>query len=143
MQKYIITIMSLFLGLSVQAKTEAEFKAEADAIRKNQYTLSFNKFINPDCRVVVFSNKTNEHFIVKKFKTNSIPDFKTYIEDQDVNLQNESEVYLFTSVLSGKTRKYSYYIEKKDLVIRYELLSEINEKYSSVESILFENITCE
>lgn len=143
MRKYILTILIACVASSALAKTEAEFRSESDTIRKNQYSLKFNKFINLDCRIAIFVNKTSEHFIIKKFKPNSMPDFKTFIEKQDKNLLKESEVYPFSSVFEGATKNHSFYFEGQKLISRYEIQNAETKDYSKVESVLDSSVSCE
>jgi hypothetical protein len=111
-------------------------------IRSKQFTLSFTKFINKECRISIFSNKTFTRFIIKKFKNDEGTSFNEYLENQDSNINNEKNIYKFDELLQGATKKHSFLLEDRNLIISYVLENKKTNSYTKEKSILEKDISC-
>jgi hypothetical protein len=115
---------------------------EVQSMRSKQYTLSFTSFIGKDCQVAIFSNKTLEHFILKRFQVNARGIYRKYMDDQDENLLKEKDKKVYAKILKGKTQNYSFHMDGGNLVIGYELLNKELNQYTKEFSILEKNLNC-
>ena len=135
--------LALVFSLPLYAQEELPVALEDKTIvQEAQYSLRLNHMIDDQCRVSLFVNKNENHFIVKTFTPRSIPSFENYIEEQDSNLKKEKNKFRIENTLEGKTKNHLFWIEGRDLIVKYQIYDSTSKSYRSEESMILENLNC-
>ena len=135
--------LALVFSLPLYAQEELPVALEDKTIvQEAQYSLRLNHMIDDQCRVSLFVNKNENHFIVKTFTPRSIPSFENYIEEQDSNLKKEKNKFSIENTLEGKTKNHLFWIEGRDLIVKYQIYDSTSKSYRSEESMILENLNC-
>tara|TARA_R100000656_G_scaffold81485_1_gene59682 strand:+ start:35 stop:478 length:444 start_codon:yes stop_codon:yes gene_type:complete len=135
--------LALVFSLPLYAQEELPVAFEDKSIvQEAQYSLRLNHMIDDQCRISLFVNKNENHFIVKTFTPRSIPSFESYIEEQDSNLKKEKSKFSIENTLEGKTKNHLFWIEGKNLIAKYQIYDSSTKTYRSEESMILENLNC-
>lgn len=142
--------MKILLWISVLAlnTTPAFATGNIDAInrmpaRENQYSMRLNKGVSRDCRITIFMNKNQTHFIRKDFTTNSIVSFQDFYANQDENLKNESNKFILSESIGNNYKKLSYTLEEDgNIYLLFDGWDETENKFLPSKMVLFEKANC-
>jgi hypothetical protein len=83
--KILLWISVFTLNITPILATENNDSINRMPARETQYTMKLNKGLSKDCRITIFMNKNQTHFIRKDFTPNSLVSFQEYYADQDEN----------------------------------------------------------
>ena len=73
-----------------------------------QYELALDIAANPDCRINIYKDKAETHFIMKKFAPNQFVSHEAYQKNLNYNLNAESKKIQFDSMISGTSSSHQF-----------------------------------
>ena len=112
--------------------------------REAQYSMRLNKGISKDCRITIFMNKNQTHFIRKDFTPNSLVSFQDFYANQDENLKLDSQKYILSESIGSNFKKVSFTLEQdKNIYILFDAWDPTENKYLPSKMNVFENAKCE
>ena len=143
--------MKILLWISVLAlnMTQAMAVGNNDGInrmpaRENQYSMKLNKGLSRDCRITIFMNKNQTHFIRKDFTPNSFVSFQEFYANQDENLQKETQKYNLADSIGSNYKKVSYTLEEDgNIYLLFDAWDKTENRFLPSKMSLFENAGCD
>lgn len=135
--------ISFLFAMSLQAQDEpAAVLVDKTIEQEAQYSLRLNHIFEDQCRIAVFLNKNENHFIVKTFTPRQIPSFERFIEDQDSYLKKDKRKFSLKDTLEGKTKNHLFWIEGRNLIAKYHIYDKALKDFRPEESLILENLNC-
>jgi hypothetical protein len=142
--KKLLTMCTLLLNITPVLAVENHDSINRMPARETQYSMRLNKGISRECRITIFMNKNQTHFIRKDFTSNSFVSFQEFYANQDENLRNESQKYNLSENIGDKYKKVSFTLEEDgNIYILFDGWDKTENKYLPSKMNLFEKANCE
>jgi hypothetical protein len=142
MLKLLIVALSMVIGNAMsqpQFERPVEGTVEKPVKRYEQYNLRLNKVISDECRVAIFVNKNETHFIKVNFSIYSLVPFESFMQEQDQNLKESPNKFDLFETLGGKAKNLIFAMNTEGAItLRYQLLNPEEQVYQSEDALLFE-----
>ena len=108
MKLLLISLFTIFIGCQKESAESAK------------YILDLDVDVDPDCRLSIYIDEGQTHFIIKRFSPDKLVTHESYQGNLNYNLNAETKKIYFNKLISKTSTKHTFKIVNRNLFINYQ-----------------------